>query len=99
MSICPNCGLPAEACVCQELAKKNQTITIKKEKRKFGKIITTIEGLTEIDTQQLGKKLKMKLACGGKIEKNKIELQGDHLNKIKKILVEEGFDQDKIIIT
>ncbi|MEM4181673.1 MAG: stress response translation initiation inhibitor YciH [Candidatus Pacearchaeota archaeon] len=96
MSICQNCGLPLEACVCSELAKKSQTISIKKEKRKFGKIITVIEGLTEINTQELGKKLKMKLACGGKIEKNKIELQGDHLNKIKKVLVEEGFDPNNI---
>lgn len=98
MSICPNCGLPLEACVCSELAKKSQTIIIRKEKRKFGKVITIIEGLSDINTNELGKKLKMKLACGGKIEKNKIELQGDHLNKIKKILIEEGFDSKNIEI-
>ncbi|MEM4605528.1 MAG: stress response translation initiation inhibitor YciH [Candidatus Pacearchaeota archaeon] len=98
MSICPNCGLPLEACVCSDLAKKSQVVTIKKEKRKFGKVITVIEGLKDIDTQNLGKKLKMKLACGGKIDKDKIELQGDHLNKIKKILVEEGFDIKNISI-
>ncbi len=98
MHICPNCGLPLEACVCVELTKKSQTITIKKEKRKFGKIITVISGLSELDTQKLGKKLKMKLACGGKIEKDKIELQGDHLNKIKKVLVEEGFSPENITL-
>ena len=96
MTICPNCGLPSEACVCQEIAKKQQNIKIQTEKRRFGKITTTIVGLDGVDVKGLGKKLKAKLACGGTVKKNEIELQGDHRNKVKKILLDEGFDINQI---
>lgn len=98
MNICSKCGLPKEACVCEDLAIKNQKITIKKEKRKFGKIVTIIAGLEEIDTENFCRKLKTKLACGGRVNKNEIELQGDHINKIKKVLIEEGFNPEQITI-
>lgn len=98
MNICPNCGLPLEACVCKEIKKQDQEILVKKEKRSYGKMVTIISNLDGIDVEELGKKLKNKLACGGKITKDQIELQGDHINKIKKILVEEGFNPEKIKI-
>ncbi|MEJ2267945.1 MAG: stress response translation initiation inhibitor YciH, partial [Nanoarchaeota archaeon] len=36
------------------------------------------------------------LACGGTYKGNSIELQGDHRNKIKEILVKLGFDEESI---
>ncbi len=96
MTICPNCGLPSEACVCQEIAKKQQNIIIRTEKRRFGKVITIVGGLDGVDVKDLAKKLKEKLACGGTIKNNEIELQGDHRHKAKKALLEEGFDEGQI---
>ncbi len=96
MTICPNCGLPSEACVCQEIAKKQQDIVIRTEKRRFGKIITIVAGLDGVDIKEMGKKLKAKLACGGTIKNNEIELQGDHRGKVKKALLGEGFDENQI---
>jgi len=96
MDICPKCGLPIQACVCEEIAKSEQNIEIKIEKKKFGKISTIVGGLKDVDIKDIAKKLKEKLACGGTIKNNEIELQGDHRNKIKQTLVEIGFEAQKI---
>jgi translation initiation factor 1 len=96
MDICPKCGLPIQACVCEEIAKSEQNIEVRLEKKKFGKISTIVSGLKDVDTRDIAKKLKDKLACGGTIKNNEIELQGNHRNKIKQVLVEMGFEADKI---
>ncbi len=96
MDICPNCGLPLQACVCKEIAKSDQTITVTTEKRKFGKIQTIVTGLKDVDIKEIAKKLKSELACGGTIKGKTIELQGNHKGKIKPILKEEGFDESQI---
>jgi len=100
MNICPKCGLPKELCVCETIAKENQEIKIKKEKRKYGKIYTIVTGFEKsgIDIEELAKKLKSKLACGGTVRGFQIELQGDHKKKVKSILVEEGFPPETIIV-
>jgi translation initiation factor 1 len=42
MDICPKCGLPLQACVCEEIAKTEQRIHVRTEKKRFGKLITVI---------------------------------------------------------
>ncbi len=98
--ICPKCGLPKELCVCETIAKEAQKIKIKLEKRKFGKQITVIEGIDDksINIKDLAKKLKSKFACGGTVKNNTIELQGNHLSKVKKYLAELGFSEEMIEI-
>lgn len=96
--ICTICGLPKELCVCETIAKESQKITIKNEKKKFGKVYTVIEGIDEkqIDLKELVKKLKAVFACGGTAKSGKIELQGDHKNNAKKMLVQNGFAPETI---
>jgi translation initiation factor 1 len=96
MTVCPKCGLPLEACVCQEISKEQKEIIIKTEKRKFGKIITIVSGFEGHEIKEMSKKLKAKLACGGTVKEKEIELQGDHRNKTKKFLVEQGFNESQI---
>jgi len=96
MDICPKCGLPLQACVCGEIAKEQQQIEVKTEKRRFGKISTMVSGFKDVDIKDIGKKLKGKLACGGTVKNNVIELQGNHKGKIKPLLIEMGFDGDQI---
>jgi len=97
MDICPKCGLPKQACVCEEIAKSEQRIQVTTVKRKFGKIITIVTGLgKEIDIKQVAKDLKSKLACGGTVKNNAIELQGDHKKKVKPVMVELGFSESSI---
>ncbi len=97
MDICPKCGLPKQACICEEIAKEEQRITIRTEKRRFGKITTIISGFDKgVNLKDLAKKLKAEMACGGTIRGNEIELQGDHTKKIKDTLVRLGFREDQI---
>ena len=97
MDICPKCGLPKQACVCEEIAKSEQRIQIKTVKRKFGKLTTVISGLDkEIDLKKTAKRLKEELGCGGTVKGNEIELQGDHKKKVKLALVKLGFSEDLI---
>jgi translation initiation factor 1 len=97
MDICPKCGLPEQACVCEEIAKSEQRIQIGTVKRKFGKLSTVISGLEKgMDLKKIAKKLKEELGCGGTIKGSEIELQGDHKRKVKPILVELGFSEDLI---
>ncbi|HLD37046.1 MAG TPA: stress response translation initiation inhibitor YciH [Candidatus Nanoarchaeia archaeon] len=97
MDICPKCGLPKQACVCENIAKSEQRIQVKTLKKKFGKIVTEVSGLSrEIDIKSVAKSLKSELACGGTSKNNVIELQGDHIKKVKPILVRLGFQQESI---
>jgi len=98
--ICPKCGLVKELCVCETIAKESQLIKVFLERKKFKKFYTIIEGIDqkEIDIRELTKKLKSQFACGGTAKEGKIELQGDHKNKVKDILVKLGFPPDTIDI-
>jgi len=98
--VCPNCGLPKELCVCENIAKESQKINVFIIKKAFGKVNTIIKGIDEkeINLKDLAKKLKSKFACGGTAKEGKIELQGDHRQNIKKYLVEFGFAQETIEI-
>lgn len=91
--ICPKCGLPKELCVCEEIAREQQKIDITVDKRRYGKVMTIIDGLdsSELDLEALLTKLKKKCASGGTIKEGKIELQGDHREKVKETLEEMGF--------
>lgn len=97
MDTCPKCGLPKQACICEEIAKSEQRVTIGIEKRKFGKLITVISGIgKEVNIRELAKELKSELACGGTVKENKIELQGNHSKKIKEALIKAGFKEEQI---
>ena len=91
--ICPVCGLVKELCVCETIAKESQKILVYIERKKFNKNYTIVEGINEkeIDLKDLARKLKSELACGGTIKEGKIELQGEHKQRVKKILIEYGF--------
>ena len=96
----PITGLPKELGIWEDIAKENQQITAKIEKRKFGKEYTIIAGIDskEIDIKVVMKKLKSKFACGGTVKEGRIELQGNHIKKTKAALIECGFPADTLDI-
>ena len=96
--VCPKCGLPEELCVCEVMAKETQKITISVIPARFRKYMTVVRGIdaTKIDIRELVRKLKSKLACGGTWKKNEIELQGEHKERVKELLVKEGFPAETI---
>ena len=76
-----------------EILPKNQhQLVFTYEKRK-GKPVTLVGRfyLNEKDKKEVLKLLKKKLACGGAIKEEWIELQGDVKDKIKTILEKEGW--------
>lgn len=97
MEICPKCGLPLQACVCEQIVKSSQRISITTDKKRYGKIVTVVTGFDSgVDVKKIAKTLKNELACGGTYKDNAIELQGDHRSKIKDLLVKEGFEEESI---
>ena len=91
--ICPKCGLPKEICACEEIAREQQKITIAIDRRRYGKMMTIIDGINphDLDMDGLISNLKSTCACGGTIKDGKIELQGDHRTKVKEKLEKMGF--------
>jgi len=93
--ICAVCGLPKDLCVCETISMEQQYIKVRLETRKWGKPTTVIEGFDPktVNLSVLATKLKSTCACGGTAKNNIILLQGDHRDKVKKILVQHGFPE------
>ena len=86
-------GLPKEIYSWEEISKDSQLIKITCDKRRYGKLMTIVEGFDtkDVDINDMAKKLKKKTASGGTVKNGKIELQGDHRDTVKKVLEEMGF--------
>ena len=97
VGVCNQCGLPQDLCVCETIAREQQKITVKVEKRKFGKNYTIVSGLKkETNLEDIFKLLKAKFACGGTAKNGQVELQGDHRSRMKEALKELGFPGEAI---
>ena len=82
--------------MCEKIAKGSQNIKVTTEKRRYGKYVTIVSGLSGVDVREIAKALKNELACGGTYRDNEVELQGDHRKKIKEVLVKLGFEPETI---
>jgi translation initiation factor 1 len=98
--ICSVCGLPKELCVCKSTTDKEENgIVIKTDTKKFRKQVTIITGnFDKAELKQLAKELKRKLACGGTVSGNSIELQGEHVNAVKEFFIKKGYPEESILI-
>ena len=97
---CDRCGLLETECDCPPpeakpvlVAPAKQTARIGKEKRKKGKIVTVIRGLSagENDLPELLKNLKNECGAGGCVEGDTVEVQGDHRPRVEKALQKIGY--------
>ena len=95
---CSKCGLPFDLCVCGTIEIESQKVKIFTEKRKYDKLTTIVDGITD-RAKEITSQLKSKLACGGTYKNNRIELQGNHKERVKEILVKLGYSEDQIEIS
>lgn len=82
----------------QTLAKEKQALRVSLDKKqRRGKEVTLITGYVgaEEDLKQLAKDLKVKLGVGGSSSNGEILLQGNHVEKVKRLLLEEGYTKTK----
>ena len=96
--ICPTCGWPAKSCRCS--TKLDQAVPdritarlrIEKAGRK-GKTVTVVESLPRNRDflKDLVGELKRACGSGGKAADTHIEIQGDHLEKIRDLLRAKGW--------
>jgi len=91
--------LPQDLCVCESLSQENQRITISNDKRKWGRVVTVVTFNGEMpDLKKMLKKAKTYCASGGTVRDNQIEIQGEHKNKVRRLLIKEGIPVENIEI-
>jgi len=94
--LCPECEQAIADCICkQEQEPKGDGIvrvSLDTKGRK-GKGVTLISGLLlkSEDLKTLGKELKQKCGVGGAVKDGKIEIQGDHRDKVIELLKAKSF--------
>lgn len=90
-------GLPKELFEIDHITKETQKIRIRVERRRLKKLVTSIKGIeTKKEMKEIAKELKRKLACGGTVKDEEIELQGDHKKRTKEFLLDRGYKEDQI---
>jgi translation initiation factor 1 len=91
---CPRCG--SAPCVCDvvDLAPKQQTAYVKRDRKgRAGKTVTIVYGLQHSATAQreLLATLKMTCGSGGTIKEGELEIQGDQRDKVAEKLRQLGY--------
>ncbi|NEU57007.1 stress response translation initiation inhibitor YciH [Halorussus sp. MSC15.2] len=87
-------GLPDELGIDEDLGRAEQRLAVRVEERTYGKAMTIVEGFDDssVDVGDLASTLKSRLATGGTVDEGRIELQGDHRERVGEILRDEGFN-------
>lgn len=99
---CPACGQPAKACDCRKSkagrdVNHSGVIVSRETKGRKGKGVTLVSGLPleEEALTALGKQLKQFCSSGGTIKQGRIEIQGDHRDKLLQELKRLGYSAKK----
>lgn len=93
----PNFRPEPEEVPTEELPNDKQVLRIWLERGKGGKEATVVKGYVGPGEklEELAKLLKNKCAAGGNAKDGVIIVQGDHRDKVLKILTEQGFKNVK----
>ena len=90
-------GLPKDLFDIANISREQQQIKIEVKRARFKKMMTIVSGIDDKQiTKELGKEMKQKLACGGTVKDNNIELQGNHRKKVKEMLIKKGYKEELI---
>jgi translation initiation factor 1 len=74
-------------------APEKQTARLSAEKRNRGKTVTVIRGLAarENNLPDLLARLKDRCGAGGTVDGDTLEIQGNHLDRLRTLLAEFGY--------
>ncbi len=96
---CETCDKPLDQCICPRDAAgevrlpKDQPVRVGREKRHKGKAVTVITGLDPVaaNLDMILAKLKSACAAGGTVKEGKVEIQGDHRERVLSIMRDLGY--------
>jgi translation initiation factor 1 len=95
--MCPKCRQALASCRCVTVSVRPATDGVLRvsleTKGRAGKGVTVLRGLALDDTAiaALGKQLRTSCGSGGTVKDGVIEVQGDHRDRIIKMLTEQGY--------
>jgi translation initiation factor 1 len=96
--VCISCGWPVKRCQCSrgfdEAVPDRIVARLRIEKAgRRGKTVTVVEGLPRNTDflKGLAKELKRACGTGGTVVENRVELQGDHREKLRAVLAAKGW--------
>lgn len=98
--VCERCGGLESECRCppepatkQHVPPGKQTAKLSVERRKKGKVVTVIRGLSDVANDLPGLLVRLKNACGagGTHAPNELEIQGNHVERIRTFLSDIGY--------
>jgi len=95
---CPTCGWPSSSCRCSSSIEQPvpdrivARLRIEKAGRR-GKTVTVIESLPRNSSflKELAGELKRACASGGKVIEDRVEIQGDHRDRLRELLKAKGW--------
>jgi len=99
--ICPNCGRPIAACICNKAVTRPPGDGVarvgRESKGRKGKTVTLVTGLrgSDDDLRALLSELKRLCGAGGALKEGVLEIQGDHRDAIVDELKKRGYKVKK----
>lgn len=98
--LCPKCHQLKKTCTCKPESPSQSTVVKvgRETKGRGGKGVTVISDLPldESGLAELSTKLKTKLGTGGTVKDGRIEIQGDHRDRIVQEIEGMGYKAKKV---
>ncbi len=93
--LCDRCREAVGQCKCPRLdiPAEKQSLKIRLDKRKRGKLVTVVSGFrcSQMQIKETLGALRRECGAGGTMDGENIELQGDHTQRMAELLIARGY--------